>query len=301
MIKQTIFESFNASAYDDTTDPYAALVEGPKFTFGDNRASATEDEAEDTGLALDGDPTRSSIGLTPEREEAQRKAAEESEEELSSILPPEEGSDLESQADDFLAKYDPMAATDLSSYGQDALNHTVDIGDFDVVDDADGDEFSISGRRIVLPEEEPEDLPGEDQFGLDNPDAVLGDKEPGSGDGYNPPAPLSIEEPDPIMQDDRDLSTKLLSVDEIKKMLFSDQGGMPASSHAHIIKSIMGVAKAIEQMQQESAAQGVQIKPEVLANLQNTQMELQKLLVRHSIGRTTKAPDYSEFDEPAAL
>jgi len=187
MSKKHLFENFNTSAYDNTTDPYASILEGPKFTFGNTNkdiVNGESEEGDEVGRVNDGDAKASFHTLTPEEEEKARKEANNlTGRELSDD---DDGpSDLDRQADEFLRKhYDPLEAIH-SKYkaNSDAMNHVDDLGDFDIasrdgeLDDTAG-EFGMGGYEIVTPTPMPDELEGEEQFGLDNPEGVLGDEEP---------------------------------------------------------------------------------------------------------------------------
>lgn len=184
MTRKQLFESFSDSAYDNTTDPFASILEGPKFTFGKSDADVAngDDEEGDFGLgrSLEGAPQKSSHTMTA----AELEAAREEGNKLSGdeLVDEEEPSDLEKQADEILhadSMYDPMSA--LHGHvksATDAMNYTDDIGEFDIAKFEDP-EFGISGEEIVKTDVPmPDDLDTESQFGLDNPEAVIGDDQP---------------------------------------------------------------------------------------------------------------------------
>lgn len=186
--KQHLFENYNDAAYDNTTDPFAAILEGPKFTFGNTNkdvVNGDSEEGDEAGRTLAGSPVRSSHSLTDDELEHQRDQANalDGDELVDKELPDE----LETQADELIHKAsmsDPAAAWDGQiSKIKDAMNYTDDIGDFDIagrdeeLDNAAG-EFGLGGYNIVKPEENASEAEVDDQFGLDNPEGVLGDVEP---------------------------------------------------------------------------------------------------------------------------
>lgn len=183
MTRKQLFESFNDAAYDNTTDPFGAILEGPKFTFGKSDADVANgdsEEAGEIGRSLKGEPQKTSHTMTADELEAARAASNElSGDELADE---DEPSDLEKQADEILhadSMYDPMSA--LHGHvksATDAMNYVDDIGEFDIAK-FDDPEFGISGEEIVktgagLPDE----LDTDEQFGLDDPEAVIGEDEP---------------------------------------------------------------------------------------------------------------------------
>lgn len=180
-----LFENYNDKAYENTTDPFASILEGPKFTFGNTNkdvVNGDDEEGDLVGRENDGNAKASFHTMTPEEEEKARKEANKPE---AATIVDEEPSDLDKQADDFLAQhYDPLEAL----HGKyktksDAMSHVDDIGDFDIagrdadLDDAAG-EFGMGGYEIVKEPEMPLEVESEEQFGLDNPEGVLGDIEP---------------------------------------------------------------------------------------------------------------------------
>jgi hypothetical protein len=185
MSKRHLFENFNATAYDNTTDPYAAIFEGPKFTFGNTNKdtmSGDSEEGDEVGRVNHGEPIASFHTLTPEEEEKARKEANKL---TGKELSDEEPSDLDRQANDLLRKhYTPLEILRAKhKTNSDAMNHVDDLGDFDIayrdgeLDDTDS-EFGISGYEIVTPPSMPDELEKEEQFGLDDPEGVLGYEEP---------------------------------------------------------------------------------------------------------------------------
>lgn len=184
MSKKHLFENFNAAAYENTTDPFASILEGPKFTFGNTNkdiVNGESEEGDEVGRVNDGNVKASFHTMTPEElESAQEKArGEENRLEASELMAEEEPSDLEKQADDILFyNYPEDTMRDAVKNSADAMSYVDDIGDFDVAVDFEGPDYSISGRQLVPHSEEPLEMDSEEQFGLDNPEGVLGEVEP---------------------------------------------------------------------------------------------------------------------------
>jgi hypothetical protein len=296
MSKKHLFENFNTSAYDNTTDPYASILEGPKFTFGNTNKDVTNGDEEEGKLGREGGEDPVDVVDT----------------DTLNIKNPD-ASELDKEADDILSKagYNP--------YGigpEDALSRTVDIGDFDITTDFDDPEYGISGQEVIKSEPLPDELEAEEQFGLDNPEGVLGDKEPGSGDGYNPPSTKApTDDPDdlriPLENFTRMLSTKLMTVDELLDGSYKDGSGLPRSMvksaspnssiaskgvHNAFLVSAIDTARAIQQLQSSAAANNETVKPEILASLQKIQMDMQNMAAKQLKHRTTVPTGPEEWD-----
>lgn len=180
MAHTNLFESFKENAYDNTTDPFASILEGPKFTFGD----APEDTP--SGDSTDSDELGKASTSTVESDmtEEELEAARIKDSELSGdeLVDAEEPSDLEKQADDVLhadSMYDPMSSLNAQvTSAEDAMNFVDDIGEFDIAAFEDP-EFGISGEELVRSDSvKSDDMDLDTQFGLDDPEAVIGEDEP---------------------------------------------------------------------------------------------------------------------------
>ena len=72
MEKRNLFEQMNTSAYENSTDPFAALYEAGHFGNLDAHQTATSDEDPETGSFRNGEPAKITHKMTPEEMERQR-------------------------------------------------------------------------------------------------------------------------------------------------------------------------------------------------------------------------------------
>ena len=162
MEKRSLFEQMNTSAYKDTTDPFSALYEAGHFGNAEEFATASSETDPDTGAWRNGEPAKISHKLTSDEEEAQRSALNEPENEKD-FEQPITGSGLGRNGDqevplhydndaDIAVSYDPWSEEEVN---QEAVG----------VDDT--------------PTLETDEL--DDYNNMEDPEAILGDKEPGPG------------------------------------------------------------------------------------------------------------------------
>ena len=147
MDKRMLFENFNDKAYEGTTDPFGAIFEGPKLGYGISSEYTTNGDYEEDGeigRANKGNPTFSSHSLSNSELEMQRERA------------------------------NSMDELDGKNTSKDALDHTEDIGEFDIAHFEDP-EYGISGEEIIKSPAEPLEMDTDEQFGLDDPEGVIGD------------------------------------------------------------------------------------------------------------------------------
>lgn len=208
MTKQSLFESFNDKSYENTTDPFGSILEGPKFSFGD-APSINGDYEEDgsIGKENEGEFSKSTHTLTPEEEEAAR---EEGNKEDGIIPQDDEPSELETEADRILASSNAFDAEGGMNY-TDALDYAKPLGDNEdaIIDPS----YGISGEREPSDTFEMEPLP------LDEPGNPLQDEvELGSEDVLSAPEEPVTEEPLEATTADR-IALSNVSVEELLKEL----------------------------------------------------------------------------------
>ena len=161
---RNLFEQMNSSAYQDSTDPFAALYEAAHFSNAGTPTINAEDDVEGTGHANEGEFSKSTHKLTPEEMELQRAEAM-------------DGADDAGEQE----RYGAISGLGGGRQGEAEVPLDYD-NDADLAVDYD----PLSGEEL---DRYPADAPlGDDEFEADNafnnpedPEAVLGETEPGVG------------------------------------------------------------------------------------------------------------------------
>jgi len=196
MDKRHLFEQANEVSYKDTTDPFGALYEAGHFGNVADYTAASSTEDPDTGSFREGEPAKSIHNMTQAAIEAQREK----------MLADEEAENTKGEQEPYeytggsFARLsgEPNLITDDEevplSYDPDA-----DIAveyDFDDPETLGDETERYSPNLETNPDVSDPD--GDNLFNdLDNPEAVMGDKEPGPGgpaDTGTPSVSLSQQE-----------------------------------------------------------------------------------------------------------
>ena len=166
MEKRNLFEQMNASAYDNSTDPFSFLSEAGHFSNAADYTGIAGDADPDTESWREGEPAKLSHKLTPEEIESWRHKLEND----------EAGTEADFEQ--------PISGV---GHGRQRnqevpLKYGLDADKVSVTYDPLDDEGIETGR--FAPEEDKNQVEDDiDHYfsNLDDPDAILGEHEPGPG------------------------------------------------------------------------------------------------------------------------